>query len=111
MGYLLHGFYLLAEQVSEAVLRAFDEPLPQGEEWHIALINSVARPTAARPPLVSPEMLTTLHRYRSFRHVFRTQFPHTLRWSQMSALVDELDAALVAFRDEVQAFLDNAPKP
>jgi len=76
----LMDFYRRCERMSERVAVILDDGLPQGENWHQALLRQVAEPRGEnRPPLWSGTLLIDLDAYRRFRHVVHHKYGDDLR--------------------------------
>lgn len=52
-------------------------------------------------------VLLLLVEYLGFRHVFRHNYPETLRWTQCSSLFRSMSDVFSQFRTEVEAFLES----
>jgi len=102
---LLHSFYSGVENIFKRVSIAIDGGPPSGLFWHVALLESMARPTASRPAVISESLRQALKRYLDFRHVFRHAYAFELKWSKMSPLVLDVEDTLHALEDELARFL------
>ncbi|MGJ3251199.1 MAG: nucleotidyltransferase family protein [Elainellaceae cyanobacterium] len=71
----INDFYRRCERMSERVAVTLDGRLPQGANWHQALLRQVAEPRENdRPPLWSGALLFDLDEYRRFRHVVHHKY-------------------------------------
>jgi hypothetical protein len=87
----LHGFYVGVERILEDIARSFDGSVPEGEDWHRALLLQMAGEISdRRPSVLSRATLQCLDEYRGFRHVVRNVYAFNLRPSRLKELVDEL---------------------
>jgi hypothetical protein len=76
-----------------------------GELWHAELLDSMARRTASRPPVISEALRHTLKGYLDFRHVFRHAYSFELHWNKMLPLVLDVEKTLRQLEDELERFL------
>ena len=60
----------------------------------------MSKPGRGRPPVISPELKTSLGGYLQFRHVFRQAYSFDLQWGKMAALVLECEHTLAEIRGE-----------
>lgn len=103
----LHAFYNGVERLLMHVSRRFDDSIPTGISWHRELLNHAAEATSDRSAVLSAGLHNELLDYLGFRHVFRHNYPATLRWRQCKSLFQRLEQVHGAFRSEVKRFLDN----
>jgi len=101
---MLHSFYTGIENLFKRVAVHLDQGMPQGEMWHIRLLESMINPTPNRPIVISKELRDHLQGYLSFRHVFRHAYSFDLRWSKMSPLVLEAEKTLQWLCRELDQF-------
>ncbi|MGF1523148.1 MAG: nucleotidyltransferase family protein [Leptolyngbyaceae cyanobacterium] len=96
----INDFYRRCERMSERVAVTLDGGLPQGENWHQALLQQVGEPSGEdRPPLWSQQLLTALDEYRRFRHVVHHKYSDELRPEEVLRLarrVSQLTAKVKA---------------
>jgi len=101
----LNDFYRRCERMSERVAVALDGELPQGSNWHQALLRQVSEPGGEnRPPLWSGALLFDLDEYRRFRHVVHHKYgdelrpDYVLRLAEMApGMVPRVQGAIVTF--------------
>ena len=103
----LHAFYNGIERVLLLLVRRLDSTVPTGIRWHRELLDQAADSTRNRPAIISNGPKEPLVEYLGFRHVFRHNYPGTLRWAQCSSLFRSMSDVLSQFRTEVEAFLEN----
>jgi hypothetical protein len=102
----LHAFYSGIERVLLLLVRRLDSTLPSGVRWHRQLIDQASVFTENRMAIISHDLREKLVEYLGFRHVFRHNYPGTLRWEQCSTLFRSLPDVLGRFRTEVESFLE-----
>ncbi len=101
----LHGFYLGAERIFSHIAELIDGGVPQGEHWHLRLLDQmVAEIPRKRPPVISKDVATKLDEYRRFRHIVRNVYTHVFDPVKIEKLVtdafplfEQLKAELIAF--------------
>lgn len=52
VAFLLQGLYAAIEAILQRSVKLFDGPLPQGEDWHIQLLNAAAQEVTGRPVIL-----------------------------------------------------------
>jgi hypothetical protein len=102
---LLHSFYTGVENLFKRISVALDAGSPKGDSWHIALLDSMARATAERRPVISEELRMSLRRFLEFRHVFRHAYSFDLQWSKMAPLVGDCLPTFAKLKDEIESFV------
>jgi hypothetical protein len=102
----LQSFYGGMEGIFELVATIIDESLPQGAEWHKALLDqmSIELPNL-RPALISEETRKFLDEYRSFRHVVRNIYAFKLSSAKIQHLVESLSTTFAQVKLEISAFI------
>ncbi|MBT4504843.1 MAG: hypothetical protein HOC74_44385 [Gemmatimonadetes bacterium] len=101
---VLTSFYTGLERIFERIARQLDQALPEGERWHIQLLNQVARPTGNREALISDASRQRLRDYLAFRHRSRHPYAHHLEWHGMKHLVAQMQETWVTVRLELERF-------
>ena len=102
---VLNSFYTGIERIFERIASQMDPTQPEGERWHIELLNQVARPTENRPALISEESRQLLRDYLAFRHRSRHAYAHHLIWSGMAQLVIDTQRTWNTVRSEIVQFV------
>ncbi|MDO9303062.1 MAG: hypothetical protein Q7T89_16865 [Anaerolineales bacterium] len=108
----LHGFYSGFERIFALIAEFVDREIPQGEKWHLLLLERMqAEKTGVRPAVISSASWKTLNELRGFRHVVRNVYTHNFDPAKVGLLVvaasplfEQLNAELSAFTD----FLEQA---
>jgi len=76
----LHHAYGAIESALSRIARAIDDGLPEGSEWHQALLHTMSLAIdQVRPAVLGVETRTLLQRLLGFRHFFR----HARGWSDL----------------------------
>lgn len=101
----LHGFYAGVERIFEQIAREIDGALPDGPEWHRALLMQMsAEVSSTRPPVISRTTRNCLDEYRGFRHVVRNVYTFNLRPTRLKELATELPVCYKALVQDVMSF-------
>lgn len=83
----INDIYRRYERMSERVAVTLDGSLPQGHNWHQALLRQVAdEGREGRPALGSGSFLLDLDEYRKFRHIVHHKYGDELRADAVIAL-------------------------
>lgn len=102
----LPAFYSGIERIVLLLVRRRDTVLPSGIRWHRELLDQAAGGAGSKTAIISQELKATLVEYLGFRHVFRHNYPGTLRWAQCGTLFRSMPEVLRRFRIEVDTFFD-----
>lgn len=98
-------FYMGCEHISERVAVSLDGGLPQGDNWHEALLCQVAdRGGDDRPALWSRSLLVQLDEYRRFRHLVHHRYSTELKAESVLALAKLVPPTLANIRQAVRVF-------
>jgi len=88
---ILHDFYTGIESIAERIALAFEGDLPQGRDWHAALLRRMAAAIPRRrPELFSAELAHRLDEYLRFRHVVRHSYGFRLNAGRVSQLLRDV---------------------
>ena len=96
------------QRIFERIASQVDPALPEGERWHIELLNQVARPSESRPAVISEQSRQALRDYLAFRHRSRHAYAHQLMWSGMAQLVIGVLPTWDGVRSEILRFIPTA---
>ncbi len=93
--------------MNEQVAVSLDKGLPQGKNWHQALLFPVADPGGnKRPPLWTGSLLLDLNEYRKFRHAIRHRYGDELRADYVIALTELAPAVLIKLHRALTTLTD-----
>lgn len=112
----IHDFYSGIESIFERIVVQLDEGLPDGEYWHVDLLNQIAVDReGTRPRVISEPLRARLRGYLRFRHFFRHAYGVELRWVKLRPLAegmervfDQLNKQLEDFFDQLSAYRENS---
>ncbi len=83
----LHHAYGAIESALARIARAVDDGLPEGPEWHQALLQVMALAIdTVRPAVLSPATRDQLQRLLGFRHFFRHAYAMDLDGARLQEL-------------------------
>ena len=103
----LHSFYSGLERLFELIAIHIDQSLPQGANWHSALLEQMSEEAlAVRPAVVSDATCNALQPYRGFRHVVRHVYAFRFDSTKLQVLVEQMPEVFAQIRLELQAFAD-----
>ncbi|MGB8214622.1 MAG: hypothetical protein WCE68_13775 [Anaerolineales bacterium] len=101
----LHGFYSGLERIFTLIAEILDGSMPQGENWHLLLLQQM---TQDRPPLrpavISEAVGNRLNEYRGFRHVVRNVYTFHFDSDKVEKLVNNAPELFAQLSAELQAF-------
>jgi hypothetical protein len=111
----LHGFYSGIERLFERIAVHVDGLLPQGANWHHALLMQMADEVLnVRPAVISEEVRQWLDDYRGFRHIVRNVYTYKFDPSRMERLTlnapnlfDQLKKEMSAFADFLESSIED----
>lgn len=102
----LHGFYVGLERIFEDIARSLDGSIPEGADWHRALLVQMAGEIRdRRPAVLSHSSRNCLDQYRGFRHVVRNVYAFNLRPARLTDLVDELRPCYQHVEQDLDGFI------
>lgn len=104
---MLHGFYNGIENIFKRIIIETGGEIPEGERWHIKLIDAINMPSDKRPPIISDELAESLKEYMEFRHFFRHAYPFQIKWELMEHLVKECPDILKQLNQDLEKSLIN----
>lgn len=107
IGSLLHDFYTGSERIFERIANELDGELPHGSDWHAELLRRMSQDIPdVRPAAILDTTAAQLRPYLRFRHLFRNIYGAELRWDRLRELLEGVDGAWIAMRDEIARFQD-----
>jgi hypothetical protein len=102
----LHGFYLGFERIFVRIAETIDGSLPQGEHWHVLLLQRMATEIpGTRPAVISVEAGIKVDEYRAFRHVVRNVYTYNLDPVKLKKLIDQAPALFAQLKAEISSFV------
>ena len=101
----LYDFYKQLENIFEHIAREIDKALPEGEEWHKALLQQMAEPRTTRGPVLSKKTFTELQDLLGFRPVFLYIYGAKLDYEQMLKNAERVNKVFPIVSKELDAFI------
>jgi len=103
----LHGFYSGLERIFALIAEIIDGSLPQGENWHLLLLQQMTAETPeTRPAVISEEVSRRLNEYRGFRHIVRNVYTYRFDPAKVEKLVRDAPGLFAQLKAELSAFAD-----
>ena len=102
---VLESFYTGLERIFEHIAKEVDSWQPEGERWHIELLNQIALQTEIRSAVISKDSRERLRDYLAFRHRSRHSSVNYLVWNRMAQLVASISQTWNIVRSEIFQFL------
>jgi hypothetical protein len=101
----LHGFYSGLERIFTLIAETIDGSVPQGENWHLLLLQQMTKEIPrVRPAVISDAVGERLNEYRGFRHVVRNVYTYRFDPAKVEKLVLEAPALFAQLNSELSAF-------
>ncbi|MBN2576775.1 MAG: hypothetical protein JXP73_19585 [Deltaproteobacteria bacterium] len=101
----LHHAYGAIESALARIARAVDDGLPEGPEWHQALVQVMALAIdSVRPAVVCDKTRELLQRLLGFRHFFRHAYAVELDGVRLEELRRHATSLLPLLRDDLGRF-------
>ena len=105
IGYLLHSFYNLSENMFQLIARFFENDIGP-KDWHRDLLKRMKLEIPGyRPRVIDEELYRKLDDFRSFRHKFRHSYSFELDWEKERAVAVKLPETVVMLRRQMIQFL------
>ena len=103
----LHGFYSGVERAFSLIAETIDGSVPQGENWHLLLLQQMsAEIPDIRPAVISGSVSKNLNEFRGFRHVVRNVYTYQFDPEKIEKLVDKVPDLFSQLKLEMSAFAD-----
>ena len=101
----LHHAYGAIESALARIARIVDDGIPEGPEWHQALLHVMSLAIdGVRPAVVSVETYKVLQRLLGFRHFFRHAYAVEFDGARLRDLRVDAAAALPLLTDDLARF-------
>jgi hypothetical protein len=107
IGYLLHSFYNMCENMFLLIARFFENDLGP-KDWHRDLLKRMKLEIPGyRPRVIDGELYKRLDDFRSFRHKFRHSYSFELDWEKERAVAVKLPETAVMLRRQMIQFIES----
>ena len=104
---LSHSFYNGIENILILIFKSYDEELPNGNKWHIELLDKAFISNKDRPQIFKSELQELLEEYLKFRHFIRHAYGFQFEWSMMEDLIKRIDNVWMSVREDINRFIEN----
>lgn len=112
VGSILHDFYSGAEKIFQLIALNLDANLPRGEDWHAQLLRRMSASVPdVRPPVITPDLGSSLSEYLSFRQLFRSVYGFEFKWRRLRELADDVPGVYSELHKQIVAFLSLLTDP
>jgi len=103
----LHHAYGAVEAALTRIARAIDDGLPEGSDWHQALLHTMGLAIdKVRPAVLRPETRAFLQRLLGFRHFFRHAYALELDGTRLEDLRACAQTVLPLLSEDLRRFDD-----
>jgi len=103
----LHSFYAGIERLLERIAEQLEKSLPQSPSWHKELLKQMSMDLPKiRPPVLSPNSVTSLDEFRRFRHVVRNAYSEYLDAKRIGQLVNQLTKDWKYIQQDLESFAE-----
>jgi hypothetical protein len=103
----LHGFYSGFERIFALIAETVDKEMPQGEKWHLLLLERMlAEKSGIRPAVISQASWKTLNELRGFRHIVRNVYTHKFDPDKVGKMVEDVPALFERLQAELGSFIN-----
>ena len=101
----LHHAYGAVESALSRIARAIDDGLPEGSDWHQALLHTMSLAIdKVRPAVLGVETRTLLQRLLGFRHFFRHAYAIDLDGTRLEDLRTCARAVVPLLSEDLKRF-------
>lgn len=102
VAFLLQGLYAAIEAILQRSVKLFDGPLPQGEDWHIQLLNAAAQEVTGRPVILPQH--DTVDELRRFRHFAHKGYSRELDPALLHGVIQSVNTSWTEIRGHLERF-------
>ena len=105
-GSVLHDFYTGCERIFLRIAQDIDQDVPQGERWHVSLLERMETERGdIRPEVISNDLSRMLRPYLGFRLVVCNIYGFDLQVERLRPLVEDFNLTLDDFLTELKMFV------
>jgi hypothetical protein len=104
---ILHSFYNGIENILLLIFKGFNEKLPNGNKWHIELLDKAFVAGENRKQIFKNELQKTMEEYLKFRHFIRHTYGFQLEWERMEELIKGIEVFWKLVKENVHNFIEN----
>lgn len=101
----LRSVYMGVENVLIRIHKFSEKPLPEGERWHVELMERFVEPSASLPTLIDEPLARRLDAFRRFRHLAHHGYSLDLDWERMRDGLVDARPVFETFHERVEAYL------
>jgi hypothetical protein len=102
---ILHSFYNGVESVVILFLKNIHEKVPNDSRWHKTLFEITFGQNSKNIKILRNDIKEQMEKYMYFRHFIRHSYSSELVWSEMEALVKNLDEMWKIIKIDFELFI------
>jgi len=102
---ILHSFYNGIENILKLITKFYDGGLPNGNKWHMELLESAFVSNEKRKQIFELEIKELLEEYLKFRHFVRHSYGFQLEWNRMEDLINKVNNFWGIVKDNLTEFM------
>jgi len=105
IGYILHSFYNLCENMFQLIARFFENDLGP-KDWHKDLLKRMKLEIHGfRPRVLDDELYGHLDDFRAFRHRFRHSYSYELDWDKERLVAEKFPKTSKMVKKQIEHFI------
>jgi hypothetical protein len=102
---VLHSFYNGIENILVLIFKHYDGQLPNGNKWHMELLDRAFISDKNRKQIFSDESQKKLEEYLKFRHFVRHSYGFQLDWERMEDLINGINIFWETIKENINNFI------
>ena len=106
VGTYLMNFYNGVENIIKRISKEYYNEMPTGASWHQELLIQSYKPPENKIPILNKEIVSNLHKYRGFRHIFVSGYGFKLDWQRIKTLIDEIPSLWIDIKKTLDDFFN-----
>ena len=103
---VLHSFYNGVENIILMILKGYEEKIPNGNNWHMELLEKASIQNGDRKIIFSSELKSQLEEYRKFRHIVRHVYNFKLNWTMMEGIMNNINTIWDKIKEDLNKFIE-----
>jgi len=105
IGYILHSFYNVCENIFRSIARFFENDV-EPQTWHRNLLKRMKYEVEGyRPRVIDDVLYRQLDDFRGFRHKFRHSYSYELDWEKERLVAAKLPPTYKLLSRQINEFL------
>ena len=87
------------------IFKYYNEELPNGNKWHVNLLDRSFIACGDRKQVFNIELQNTLEEYLKFRHFIRHAYGFQLEWTRMEYLINNIGTIWDKIKGDINSFI------